>query len=394
MDILARVNVPLNVPYLAGNEKEYLTRCVRDNWVSSVGPYVTKFENDFADYVDADHAVACSSGTAALHLALLSVGVGPGDLVLVSTLTFIASANAIRYVGAEPVLVDCSADTWQIDPRLVAEFLDNQCEISGEKCIHGATKRRVAAILPVHILGHAVDIDRILKLAQQYRLKVVEDAAEGIGTYVGDTHVGCFGDAGCFSFNGNKTITTGCGGMVVSNDEDVALRVKFLSQQAKESGREFVHQELGYNYRMSNLHAAVGLAQLEQLPQHLAKKLQISERYREELIDVPGISWNVVEENTTSAWWLCTVRISEREFGASATMLQDKLLENGIETRKLWQPMHLSAVHRDSFCVGGQCAEELFKEALSLPSSVSLTQEDQDRVISIIRGVCNSGVIL
>ena len=376
--------IPLSVPHLAGREAEYLQACVRDNWVSSVGPYVSDFEARFAEFVGTKRAVACGAGTAALHLALAALSVGAGDLVLVSSLTFIASVNPIRYVGADPVLVDCDPVTWQIDAGLVERFLVEECRIENDTCIHEATGRRVAALMPAHILGHGADIGRLAALAKNHRLVLVEDAAEALGVRFGDRHAGTIGAAGCFSFNGNKTITTGGGGMVVTDNDDLADRIRFLSEQAKVAGAEYVHTEIGFNYRMSNIHAAVGLAQLEQLAGHLRRKRKIAERYRESFGGIDGLSWIEPATDVAGAWWLFTLAIDAAVTRLSARDLMRRLADVGIDSRPLWQPIHMSEPYLGALRLGGDNAATLYEQALSLPSSVGLSSDDQSRVISTV----------
>lgn len=378
--------IPLSVPYLGGREADYLSACIRDNWVSSVGPFVRRFEAEFAQQVGARRAVACASGTAALHLAMLAVGIGPGDLVLVSSLTFIASVNAIRHAGADPVLVDCQPGSWQMDMDRVERFLATECITEGSTCRHRDSDRRVAGIVPVHILGHGADLPRLLAIAERHHLPVVEDAAEALGVRVAGRHTGTFGRLGCFSFNGNKTITTGAGGMVVTDDDALADRVRHLSEQAKLPGSEYVHDEVGYNYRMSNLHAAVGLAQLEQLASHLAAKRAIATRYADGFAGRPGIGWIGPAANVEPAWWLFTLTIDPAVTGLTARQVMAHLKEQGIESRPLWQPIHLSPAHAGALRLGGEAAERLHEQALSLPSSVGLSATEQERVIASVTG--------
>lgn len=382
--------IPLSVPCLGGREADYLSACIRDNWVSSVGPFVRRFEAEFARQVGARRAVACASGTAALHLAMLAIGIGPGDLVLVSSLTFIASVNAIRHAGADPILVDCHPGSWQMDMDQVERFLAEACVTEGGVCRHRDSGRRVAGIVPVHILGHGADLPRLLAIADRHHFAVVEDAAEALGVRVAGRPAGTFGQLGCFSFNGNKTITTGAGGMVVTDDDSLADRIRHLSEQAKLPGSEYVHDEVGYNYRMSNLHAAVGLAQLEQLASHLAAKRAIAARYAEGFAGRAGIGWIGPARDVEPAWWLFTVTIDPEITGLTARQVMAHLKEQGIESRPLWQPIHLSPAHAGALRLGGEVAERLYDQALSLPSSVGLSVADQGRVIAAVTGLLMS----
>jgi perosamine synthetase len=261
--------VPLCIPELRGNEWAYIKECLDTGWVSSVGSYVDRFEADLARYVGIQHAVAVVNGTAAIHIALLVAGIQPEDEVLVSTMTFIAPVNAIRYAGAWPVLIDSDAETWQMDPQQVADFLEKECETRSGSLWNRHTGRRVRAIMPVHILGHPVDMHPIMELARRYDLIVIEDATESLGARYKEQMTGCIGDIACFSFNGNKIITTGGGGMLVTNRQDWAEKARYLTTQAKDDRLEFIHNEIGYNYRLTNVQAAMGVAQLEQLEAYI-----------------------------------------------------------------------------------------------------------------------------
>jgi len=297
----------LAVPEIRGNEWKYVKECLDTAWVSSVGPFVKRFEKEIAEYAGIRYAVATVSGTAGLHIALKVVGVQPEDEVLVSNLTFIAPVNAITYCNAHPVLMDADPGTWQIDVRKVANFLERECRLEGDACVNKRTGRRVRAILAVHLLGLACEIDAINELANRYGLKVVEDAAEGMGTRYRLRHLGAWGTAGVFSFNGNKVMTTGSGGMIVTNDEALARYARYLTTQAKDDDLEYIHNEIGYNYRLSNVCAAIGVAQLERLPEFLSAKRRIARIYESKLRDIPGITLMPVTPHTEPTYWLYTV---------------------------------------------------------------------------------------
>jgi perosamine synthetase len=383
--------IPLCEPFLGGREQEYVKNCLTSGWVSSVGKYVELFEERFAERHPGTEAVAVASGTAALHLALLSVGVLPGEEVLVSSLTFIAPANAVRYAGASPVFIDADPDYWQMDPLLVAEFLDQGCERRHQGLFNRVTGRRVSAILPVHILGHPADMDALMEIAQRHDLKVVEDATESLGATVKGLPVGTIGHVGCFSFNGNKLMTTGGGGMVISKDPEICKKVRYLSTQAKEPGNEYIHHSVGYNYRLTNIQAAIGCAQLEQLDGFLAKKANIANKYTKDLQFCPGIQFQKNAVWAQSAYWLYTILINPNEFGIGSRRLIDKLSSQGINTRPLWQPMHKSKAHyadkQENRC---NISELLYERAISLPSSTNLSIKDQERVIWAIRSSMNT----
>ena len=378
-------SIPLSVPEIRGNEWKYVKECLDTGWVSSVGAFVDRFERELAAYVGTKHSVAASSGTAALHIALLVAGVEPDDEVLVSTLTFIAPANAIRYAGAWPVFIDAERDHWQMDAGKVARFLEEECRWQGGELRNKLTGRRIKAILPVHILGHPVDIDPILEVARKYNLLVVEDATESLGAKYKGRMVGHLGDIACFSFNGNKIITTGGGGMIVTDDEARSRRAKYLTTQAKEDPVEYIHHEIGYNYRLTNIQAAMGCAQMEQLDDYLAAKLRIAAAYDEQFSDLPWITPMREAPWAESIFWLYTILVDEEVQRAGSRDLMRALAEQGIQARPLWQPLHLSPAYTG--CQSYQCevADELNRMALSLPCSSGLTVEDQQRVIKAVR---------
>jgi perosamine synthetase len=379
--------VPLSVPEIRGNEWAYVKECLDTGWVSSAGAFVDRFEREMARVSGAGHAVATASGTAALHVALEVAGVRRDDEVLVSALTFIAPANAIRYLGAWPVFIDAEPAHWQMDGRRVRDFLADGCVLRDGALRNRRTGRRIAAILPVHILGHPVDLDPILELAREHGLPVVEDATESLGATCRGRPVGQLGDVACYSFNGNKLITTGGGGMLVTRHEAWARRARYLTTQAKDDAIEYVHHEVGYNYRLTNLQAAMGVAQLEGLADFLAAKRRIAERYTAALRDVPGLAPMREAEWARSAWWMYTVGVDEEVYGRDSRALMRALDARGIQTRPLWQPLHRSPAHAGSPVASCPVADELNRVALSLPCSVGLPDADQKRVIDALRGL-------
>jgi perosamine synthetase len=381
--------IPLCVPHLGGNEAGYLKQCLETNFVSSVGPFVDRFEANFVQRIGTRRAVATVNGTSALHVALLVAGVEPEDEVLLSTLTFIAPANAVRYAGAWPVFIDAEPEYWQMDHRRVAEFLERSCERQGGDLRNRATGRRVRALLPVHILGHPVDLDPLLELAKRFGLVVIEDATESLGARYKDVPVGRRGDVACFSFNGNKLITTGGGGMLVTDREDWGARAKYLTTQAKDDPIEFIHGAVGYNYRLTNLQAALGCAQMERIDEHVAAKRHIAARYAAGLANLPGVTPMAEAPWAFSAYWMYTILVDPTRFGIDSRALLRCLDQEGIQSRPLWQPAHLSPSQRGAPRVECPVAERLNRESLSLPCSVGLTDADQDRVIAAIRAACS-----
>lgn len=386
----AAAPIPLCVPALGGNEWAYVRDCLDTGWVSSVGAYVGRFERAVADAVGARHAVATASGTAALHVALLVAGVEPEDEVLVSTLTFVAPANAVRYVGAHPLFVDAEPAFWQMDVGRVEAFLRGACERRAGGLHDRATGRRVRALLPVHILGGAVDLAPLLALAREFGLAVVEDATEGLGGRYRGRALGTFGDAACLSFNGNKLLTTGGGGMLLTDDAALARRARHLTTQAKADEVEFVHDAVGYNYRLTNVAAAIGLAQTERLAHHLAEKRRVAARYAEGLAGVSGVRPMPEAPGTRHAWWMYTVEVDAPAYGRDARGLMRALADSGIQTRPLWQPMHRSPAHAGAASLGGEVADRACAGALSLPCSVGLTPAAQDRVIAAVRAAARA----
>jgi dTDP-4-amino-4,6-dideoxygalactose transaminase len=373
----AAPRIPLSVPHLGGNEARYLAECVSTNFVSSVGPFVDRFEREFAASVQTPQAVACVSGTAALHLAMRLLEVGPGDEVFVSTLTFAASVNAILYERATPVLVDSEPGTWNMDPHLVIDELEARAR-SG--------RPQPKAVQVVHVLGQPADLDQLAPACARHGVALVEDAAEALGArYLSGRfagrQVGTIGRLGCFSFNGNKVITSGGGGMVVTEDGVLARRGRHLVRQARLPGPEYVHDEVGYNYRLTNVAAALGVAQLEQLPRFLARKEALAAAYDDALEGVPGLTLPPRTPWATSSRWLYSILIDPVAFGRDRELVREELLERGIETRPLWCPAHVQGPYRDLPRLGGAVAEEIHARGLSLPSSVGLTVDDQFFVI-------------
>jgi perosamine synthetase len=376
--------IPLSAPHLNGNEWKYVKDCLDTGWVSSVGGYVDRFERELAARVGAPAAVACSSGTAALHVALLLAGVQKDDEVVLPTLTFIAPVNVVTYLGAHPVLIDAEPTYYQLDPAKLASFLTQGCKVEGGALRNRATGRRVAAIVPVHVLGHSCDMDPILELARRLGLKVIEDATESLGSSYKGRPTGMLGDLGCFSFNGNKLITTGSGGMIVAADPVLLARARYLTTQAKDDAVEFVHNEIGFNYRLSNVSAAVGVAQLEQLDRYLQRKREIAQRYDAALGGLPGIALHARAPWCESNLWLYTIRVDPARFGLASRELLRSLHAQRIETRPLWQPMHRSPAHAGAFAWQCEVADALNAQCLSLPCSVGLSDADQARVIAAI----------
>jgi perosamine synthetase len=373
--------IPLSVPDIGAAERALVDEALAAGWVSSAGPYVDRFEAATAARCGVAHAVACASGTAALHVAVLLAGVRPGDLVLTSSLSFIAPANAIAYCGASPVFVDADAEHWQLDAALADAWLSERCAPGADgRPVDRVTGRRVAAILPVHILGHPFDADAVVEVARRHGLPIVEDAAEGLGARYRDRPLGGFGDLAALSFNGNKIVTSGGGGMLLTDDPALADRARHLTTTAKDDPVEYVHDEVGFNYRLTSLQAALGLAQLGRLDELVARKHAIAARYAAGLADVDGVTLMPQAPWARSSWWLPTVLVR----GGSRPLLR-ALAAEGIQTRPIWQPLHRSRAHARAEAIGGAVADRLAAESLSLPCSPGLSEADQERVIAAVR---------
>lgn len=379
--------IPLSVPHLAGREWEYVKDCLDSGWVSSVGAYVSRFEAMLAAETGRRFAVATSCGTAALHIALSVAGVGPGDEVIMPSLTFIAPANAVRYVGATPVFVDAEPHYWQMDGSRVAEFLRTGCRVAQGRLMNRATGARIAAILPVHVLGHPTAMEEVCALGREFNLPVIEDATESLGSRYQGRPTGALGDIGCFSFNGNKILTTGGGGMIVTNRPDWAERARYLTTQAKDDSREFVHGAVGYNYRLTNVLAAIGCAQMESLAPAVAARRSHAAFYREALGDIFGIQVAPEAPWAYSNCWLSTVLLPAEYSREDRNRVMESLGRQQIESRPLWQPMHLSPAHQGAECIGGEVAAALQRRAISLPSSNALTPEERHQTASALREI-------
>lgn len=364
--------VALHEPTFAGHEWDYVKECIDTGWVSSVGKFVDRFERDLEAYTGAAHAVAVVNGTAALHVALQLSGVQAGDEVLVPTLSFAATASAVSYCGAIPHFVDSEDRTLGMDPARLQEYLSTFAEIRHGICWNGRTNRPIRAVLPMHTFGHPVDLDGMAATANEFRLSLVEDAAESVGSFYHGRHTGTFGRIGVLSFNGNKTITTGGGGAILTDDEHLGRRAKHLTTTAKVPHRwEFSHDEVGYNYRMPNINAALGCAQLEQLPSLLASKRCLYELYRLAFVDVPDVRLFREPEGCKSNYWLHTLLLNEdahQQRDAVLTMTN----EAGLATRPAWTLLHRLPMYRECPRAPLQCAEGLARRVVNLPSSASV----------------------
>jgi perosamine synthetase len=380
--------IPLCVPEIRGNEWKYIKECLDTNWVSSVGSFVDRFERVVAEYVGTKYAVATINGTSALHVALLVAGVQPEDEVLVSSLSFIAPANAIRYAGAWPVFMDAEPAYWQMDPAKVEAFLENECRWQNGRLTNKSTSRRVTAVLPVHILGHPCDMDPILDLARKYKLATIEDASESLGARYRGRMVGRLGDIACLSFNGNKLITTGGGGMIVTENQQWAERARYLTTQARDDPVEYVHNEIGFNYRLSNIQAAMGVAQMEQIDDFISKKRQIARVYQDGFKDVSEITPMPAHEAVAATYWLYTVLLQAQTTLSDRKTVLSELNEAAIGARPLWQPLHTLPPYIGSQAYRIEHSVRLYERGVSLPSSVGLKADGQQKCINVLKNTC------
>jgi perosamine synthetase len=352
--------IPVAAPTLNGNEKAYVVDCLDSTWISSNGKYIERFEQAFADFCGVQHAAACCNGTVALHLALMALGVGPSDEVIVPTLTFVATANAVTYCGARPVFVDSEPETWNIDPAV----------------IEAKITPRTKGIVVVHLYGHPVDMDSILFVARRHGLFVIEDAAEAHGAEYKGRRVGAIGDIGAFSFYGNKIITAGEGGMVVTDDDHLASRIRQLKGQGMDPTRRYWFPVVGYNYRMTNVAAAIGLAQLEKVEWHLQRRLEVAAWYREQLAGINGVSYQCEKEWARHVYWMVSIVLDD-DVSSSRDEVMANLQDCGIETRPVFYPMHTlppyrSSSQKNSFPV----AERIARRGITLPTWAGLAKED------------------
>lgn len=360
--------VPLSVPRFVGNEKKYLDECIDTTFVSSVGKFVDRFEQLVAEYTGARRAVVCVSGTNALHMALMLVGVERNDEVLTQALTFIATCNAVSYIGAHPVFLDVDRETMGLSPDAVKEWLTKNAEVRNGECFNKRTGRRVKACVPMHTFGHPVRIEELKAVCEEYHIELVEDAAESIGSLYKGKHTGTFGKVGALSFNGNKTITTGGGGMLLFNDEELGAYAKHLTTQAKVPHRwEFRHDHIGYNYRMPNINAALGCAQMEHLDEFVANKRATAEAYKEYFKHVDGIEFFAEPENCRSNYWLNAVLLPNRE--AQQEFLQFTN-DHGVMTRPIWELMNRLPMFENCETDGLQNTIMFADRVVNIPSSV------------------------
>ncbi|MCR6513573.1 LegC family aminotransferase [Clostridium sp. LY3-2] len=375
--------IPLSVPNLKGNEKKYVLDAIEKEWVSTGGEYINKFEENIAKYVDVPLAVSCQSGTSGIHLSLIEAGVKSGCEVIVPTLTFIAAVNPVKYLNAEPIFMDCD-DSLTLDPIKLKEFLENECVFDGDTLINKHSNREIKAIVVVHIFGNLANMEKIMELSKKYNLKVIEDATEALGSkftfgkYKGK-HSGTIGDFGIYSFNGNKIITTGGGGMIVSNDLEKLNHIKYLSTQAKDDTLHYVHNEIGYNYRMTNVQAAIGLAQLEELDSLIKTKKENFFKYKKEIEKMDKLSLIEFSKDIEPNYWFYGLNVEKSKYDVDTWI---KLLhENNIQTRPIWGLIHEQLPYRDNYSYKIEKAKYYVKNIINIPCSSNLKSEEVDYVL-------------
>lgn len=376
------LKIPLSEPVISGNEWKYIKECLDTGWVSSVGSYVTRFEETVADYVGSKYGIATANGTSALHVSLIVCGIQPNDEVILPTLTFVAPANVVKYCGAFPVFLDCNAHNLCIDTQKIEDFLDNECEIRKDGyTFNKKTNRRIKTVIPVHIFGQPVDMDSLVKTCTSHNIDIIEDATESIGSKYKGRNTGAFGEMGCFSFNGNKIITSGGGGMIVTNDNTLAERARHLTTQAKSDTFEYDHDEIGYNYRLNNIQAAMGVAQMEKLDEFISVKRKNALLYRELLSDLEEIEFVCEDQWSESNFWFYTIKVPKDD----KKSLLDYLLSKNIQVRPIWKLIHTLPMYRDCQAYYIDVAIDSYERCINLPCSVSIKESEITTVVEIIR---------
>lgn len=388
--------IPLSIPNFEGNEKKYVDDALEQGWVSTGGAYITKLEREMMKFLHTDDVAACQSGTSALHLSLVEANVKPGDAVLVPPLTFIAAVNPVKYQFATPIFIDCD-DSFCIDPIKLREFCENECDFIEGKLVHKG--RHVKAVVVVHVFGNMADMETIMDTAEQYNLKVIEDSTEALGTYYTKgrylgMYAGTIGHFGAFSFNGNKIITTGGGGAITSNDPKVVEHVRYLSNQAKNDPHYYIHNEVGYNYRMTNLQAALGVAQMEKLPEFVRRKQKNYELYKKEFEGFDLAELMSFREGTSSNKWFYSLKIDRNKVTISMREIITALETKGIQTRAIWGLINEQKPYEDEETYKLEKAPYYAERVLNIPSSTQITEEEiyyvADEVKQLLRGLANA----
>ena len=382
-------SIKLSEPFISGNESNYINDCLKSSWISSSGKYLDKLEAGIAKYIKAKYAVACINGTSGLQVALRLAGVEMNNEVIVPTVTFIASANSVRHLNAEPVFMDCD-ECLNIDPEKLEEFCRKECKKTKYGLRNKQSGRIIKAIMPVHVFGNPCDIWEVKRIAKKYRLKIIEDACESLGSFYlkgrkGLIHTGTVGEAGIFSFNGNKIITAGGGGMIITDNKKLAEKARYLITQAKNDSIRYIHNEVGYNFRMSNLQAAIGLAQLEKLKDFIKRKKRNYSLYKKELKDVEGLSLIGAPKGTKPNYWFHSLLVEEKKYGMSRNNLLKKLISKRIEVRPLWYLNHKQKPFRNNQAYKIERALWFYERVLNIPCSSGLKEEEVRKVVSVLK---------
>ncbi|MDD5005758.1 MAG: LegC family aminotransferase [Candidatus Omnitrophica bacterium] len=384
-----KYNISLSVPFLRGKELKYVKECIEKEWISSAGSFVDMFENKVADYAGTKYAISCVNGTAALHIALILAGVTKGDSVIVPTITFIAPVNAAKYVGADPIFMDCDGFL-NMDVNKVREFCKYECKFMNGKLINKKTGSHIKAVIAVHVFGNPVDLESLDDVAKKYNLKIIEDAAESIGSFytkgrLKGKKTGTIGDVGCYSFNGNKIITSGAGGMVLTNNSYYAKQAKYLTTQAKDDNLRYIHNEIGYNYRMTNLSAALGCAQLEQLDKFIGIKRRNYLAYKKYIDEIEGLKLIGEPDYGFSNFWFYSLIVEEKIYGMNRDQLHERLKRKGIQSRFLWHLNHLQKPYKDYENYKIEKAYYFSERILNIPCSIGITENEIKKVVKALK---------
>jgi perosamine synthetase len=388
-NIIEHKFISLSVPSIRGNEWNYVKECLDTEWVSSAGKYVDMFEQKICELTGSKYAVATVNGTSALHISLILAGVKPDEEVIVPSITFIAPVNAVRYVNAEPVFMDCD-EFYNINIEKTIGFIIQETIFRDGSTFNKTSDRKITAIIPVHVFGSAVDLEPLLEICKSRNIKIIEDATESLGTYytegpLKNKHAGTIGDIGCLSFNGNKIITTGGGGMILTDNSEIAEKAKYLTTQAKDDGVRYIHDEIGYNYRLSNIQSALGVAQLEQLQRYIDIKKKNYLRYKNSIDNIKGLHLDDVPPYAESNYWFYSIQIDKDVYGRDKEELMQFLSAHNIQSRTLWYPNHLQKPYRNCQTYKIEKAMELHEKSLNLPCSVGLSDNDVDYIVEVLR---------
>ena len=383
--------IPLSIPNFEGNERKYVDDAIDQGWVSTGGAYITKLEQMMAEYLHTENVAACQSGTAAIHLALVSCGVQPGDMVIVPTLTFIAAVNPVKYQFADPIFMDCD-DSLCMDPAKLRKFCEEECEVGEEVLVHKASGKKVKAVVVVHVFGNLADMESIMQIAKEFHLKVIEDATEALGTRYAQgvfagKYAGTIGDYGAYSFNGNKIITTGGGGAITAKDTTEVDHIRYLSTQAKDDPHYYIHHEVGYNYRMTNLQAALGVAQMEELPEFIERKHKNYDLYKSLFDGVEHLKLLGFREGTYSNQWFYSLELDMEYLNGTLRDVITKLEQQGVQTRAIWGLIHKQKPYEDALAYEMEKAPYYSSCILNFPCSTQITEEEVRYVAEQIKQI-------